>query len=79
MSWLLLQIADVLVPILDLPVWVGKMVFLILINRWAEMLKLPAFRSLLSWVKADPDRQRKMVEAADAKEDFRTIASQLFP
>jgi adenylate cyclase len=30
-SWLLLQIVDVLVPILDLPAWVGKFVFLILI------------------------------------------------
>jgi len=30
-SWLLLQIVDVLVPILDLPLWVGKFVFLILV------------------------------------------------
>ena len=30
-SWLLLQIVDVLVPILDLPGWVGKFVFLILV------------------------------------------------
>ena len=30
-SWLLLQIVDVLVPILDLPGWVGKLVFLILV------------------------------------------------
>jgi adenylate cyclase len=30
-SWLLLQIVDVLVPILDLPGWVGKFFFLILI------------------------------------------------
>ena len=30
-SWLLLQIVDVLVPILDLPVWVGKLVFLFLV------------------------------------------------
>ncbi|MCH8135544.1 MAG: hypothetical protein IIB77_06170, partial [Proteobacteria bacterium] len=29
-SWLLLQIVDVLAPILDLPVWVGKLVFLII-------------------------------------------------
>ena len=29
-SWLLLQIVDVLVPILDLPAWVGKLVFLFL-------------------------------------------------
>jgi len=30
-SWLLLQIVDVLVPIFDLPGWVGKFVFLILV------------------------------------------------
>ena len=29
-SWLLLQIVDVLVPILDLPGWVGKLVFLVI-------------------------------------------------
>jgi hypothetical protein len=30
-SWLLLQVVDVLVPLLELPVWVGKLVFLILL------------------------------------------------
>ncbi|NOR18566.1 MAG: hypothetical protein GQ538_00580 [Xanthomonadales bacterium] len=30
-SWLLLQIVDVLVPILDLPGWVGKLMFLMLV------------------------------------------------
>ena len=30
-SWLLLQIVDVLVPILDLPDWVGKLVFLVIV------------------------------------------------
>ena len=30
-SWLLLQIVDVLVPILDLPGWVGKLMFLFLV------------------------------------------------
>jgi len=30
-SWLLLQIVDVLVPILDLPAWVGKFIFLMLV------------------------------------------------
>ena len=30
-SWLLLQIVDVLVPILDLPGWVGKLVFLVIV------------------------------------------------
>lgn len=31
-SWLLLQIVDVLVPILDLPGWVGKLVFLVIVT-----------------------------------------------
>ena len=30
-SWLILQLTDVLVPILDLPDWVGKFVFLLLV------------------------------------------------
>ncbi len=30
-AWLLLQIVDVLAPLLDLPEWVGKLVFLVLL------------------------------------------------
>ena len=30
-AWLLLQIVDVLAPLLDLPVWVGRLVFLVLL------------------------------------------------
>ncbi len=48
-------------------------------HRWAEVLALPEFKSLLSKVKADIVWQRSKVEAADAKEDFRLIADQLFP
>ncbi len=39
--------------------------------RCRETLKSPEFKSLMSWVKADIDRQRARVEAIDAKEDFR--------
>lgn len=39
--------------------------------RWQETLQSPEFKSLLSWVKVDIDRQRERVEAVDAKEDFR--------
>lgn len=33
--------------------------FIVNDRRWAEVLELPEFKSLLSWVKADLDRQRK--------------------
>ncbi len=39
--------------------------------RWQETLQRPEFKSLMSWVKADIDRQRGRVEAVDAKDDFR--------
>ncbi len=42
-SWLLLQIVDVLAPILDLPVWVGKLVFLIIVVGLIPTL-------IVSWV-----------------------------
>jgi hypothetical protein len=35
------------------------------------------FRSLLSWVKADIDRQAERVRATDAKEDFRAYVAGL--
>ena len=37
-SWLLLQIVDVLVPILDLPGWVGKLVFLVIVICFIPVL-----------------------------------------
>ena len=48
-------------------------------QRWAETLQAPEFKSLLSWVKADLDRQRSKVEAADAEEDFRAVVERLYP
>lgn len=44
--------------------------------RWQEALQSPEFKSLMSWVKADIDRQRERVEATDRKEDFRTFVEQ---
>ena len=38
---------------------------------WQETLQSPEFKSLLSWLKVDIDRQRERVEAVDAKEDIR--------
>jgi hypothetical protein len=40
-------------------------------QRWQETMELPEFKSLMSWVKADIDRQRERVEAIESKEDFR--------
>lgn len=48
-------------------------------QRWAKVVESPEFVSLLSWVKADLDRQRSKVEAADAEEDFRAVVERLFP
>ncbi len=46
-------------------------------QRWQAAMELPEFKSLMSWVKADIDRQRVRVEAIDVKEDFRAyIASE---
>ena len=39
--------------------------------RWQETQQNSEFKFLVSWVKADIDRQRGRVEAVDAKEDFR--------
>lgn len=38
---------------------------------WSGTLTAPGFQDFLSEVKADVDRQRTLVEAADAKQDFR--------
>ena len=34
-------------------------------------MELPEFKSLMSWLKADIDRQRERIEAIELKEDFR--------
>ena len=38
---------------------------------WAQALELPNFKSLLAAAKENNDRQRAIVEAADAERDFR--------
>ncbi len=40
-------------------------------QRWQETMGLPEFKSLMSWLKADIDRQRERIEAIELKEDFR--------
>jgi hypothetical protein len=38
---------------------------------WAETLELAQFQALLAEARANNDRQRALVEAADAEHDFR--------
>ena len=39
--------------------------------RWREFLHLPAMKSALAFVKADLDRQRRLVEDIESQEDFK--------
>jgi len=45
---------------------------------WAETIQAPEFQELLSEVKEEVDRQRSIVEAADAAHDFRAEVDALF-
>ena len=45
--------------------------------RWQDTLQNPEFKSLMSWVKADIDRQRERVEAINRREDFRALVEQM--
>jgi tetratricopeptide (TPR) repeat protein len=44
--------------------------------RWQEFLALPAVQSQISFVRADLERQQKIVQARDAEQDFRAIFDQ---
>lgn len=46
---------------------------------WAEAIQTPKFQPLLAEAKANNDRQRAIVEAADAEHDFRAEFEQLVP
>jgi len=49
----------------------GKYYELVNDPAWAETIQAPEFQELLAEVKEDIDRQRAVVEAADAEHDFR--------
>jgi TolB-like protein/tetratricopeptide (TPR) repeat protein len=55
----------------------GKYYEIINEPAWAGTISAPEFRELLAEVKDDVDRQRKLVEAADAEHDFRAEIEQL--
>lgn len=75
-AWLILQLADVLAPMLSLPEWVGKLVFLLLLVG----LPLAVF---FAWVfeltpegvkkEKDVDRSRSITHATGRKLDFAII------
>ncbi|MGI9234676.1 MAG: hypothetical protein ACR2RD_13665 [Woeseiaceae bacterium] len=45
--------------------------------RWGDFFEEPAMKSLMAFVKADLDRQARIVEEADAEEDFRAVVEEL--
>jgi TolB-like protein/Flp pilus assembly protein TadD len=55
----------------------GKYYEIINDPAWAGTIKTPEFQELLAGVKEEVDRQRAIVEAIDAKDDFRAEAAQL--
>jgi TolB-like protein/Flp pilus assembly protein TadD len=57
----------------------GKYYEIINEPAWAETIKAPEFQELLAEVKEEVDRQRVLVETADAEHDFRAEMRQLLP
>lgn len=46
---------------------------------WADTLRLPGIAELFEEMKDDVDRQRALVEEADAQDNFRAEVEKLFP
>ncbi len=58
-SWLILQLADVLIPLLSLPVWVGRLVFLLLLIGLPVALLLAwAFELTPEGIKREKDAEQ---------------------
>jgi len=76
-SWLILQLTDVLIPLLSLPEWVGKLVLLMLLVGFALAL-------FLAWVyeltpeglkkERDVDRSQSITRVTGRKLDFSIMA-----
>ena len=76
-SWLILQLTDVLVPILTLPEWVGRLVFLLLIIGFVLALFLSwAYELTPEGVKRgkDVDRSSSITHKTGRRLDFAIIA-----
>ena len=70
-AWLLLQIVDVLAPLLDLPEWVGKLVFLVLLIGLVPTL-------VFSWVyELTPEGLKRETEVLGDKSISRHTARKL--
>ena len=55
----------------------GKYYEIINDPAWAETMEAPEFQELLAGMKEEVDRQRAIVDAADAEHDFRAEMEQL--
>ena len=76
-SWLVLQLTDVLVPILTLPEWVGRFVFFVLVIGFVLALFLSwAYEITPEGVKLEKhvDRSQSVTHATGRKLDFAIIA-----
>lgn len=76
-SWLILQVTDVLVPILTLPEWVGRFVFFLLLIGFVLALFLSwAYELTPEGVKRekDIDRSKSITHTTGRKLDFAIIA-----
>ncbi len=65
-SWLILQLTDVLIPLLDLPEWVGRFVFLLLVIGFLLAL-------ILSWAYELTPQGVKLEKNADRSESISHI------
>ena len=77
-SWLILQLTDVLIPLLSLPDWVGRLIFLLLVIGFPLSLILAwAFELTPEGIKLDRDvvRSESVTHLAGRKLDFFIIAA----
>ena len=75
-SWLILQLSDVLIPMLTLPEWVGRLVFLLLLIGFPLALFFSwAFELTPGGLKKekDVDRSESITHLTDRKLDFAII------
>lgn len=77
-SWLILQLADVLIPLLSLPVWVGRLVFLLLLIGLPVALLLAwAFELTPEGIKREKDAEQSDSDSrpADRKSNLFIISA----
>jgi TolB-like protein len=73
-AWLLLQVVDILVPMLALPEWVGRLVFLLLLIGFPIALLLAwAFELTPEGIRREQDVDRAQPKAAAAGQRLNTL------